>query len=203
MSESKLIDRRAFFKQCRNYFAAGTSGLLLTNQAMAVALDYVESASKKSSLQVFTAQQLAQLRVICGLVIPRTDTPGADDANVDWFIDNLLFHCYSKADHQRVFDVLTLIDSSAKTRANEIFLGLNQQAQFDLLTQLDKGQSPFNPEDRSQFKFLKGLIAFGYYTSKAGATKELSYQAVPGGFTGSIPYQDDMTAWGSKNYYHF
>ncbi|MDU0353713.1 hypothetical protein RS130_07055 [Paraglaciecola aquimarina] len=48
---------------------------------------------------------------------------------------------------------------------------------------------------------LKALIVFGYFTSEVGATQALNYQAVPGGFKGSIPCDENTKSWGSIDYY--
>jgi hypothetical protein len=55
--------------------------------------------------------------------------------------------------------------------------------------------------EKGQFRFLKALIVFGYFTSEVGATQALNYQAVPGGFIGSIPANSDTKSWGSLAYY--
>ncbi|MFA0810679.1 gluconate 2-dehydrogenase subunit 3 family protein [Microbulbifer epialgicus] len=66
-----------------------------------------------------------------------------------------------------------------------------------LLRALDAGDAPFSPSQRDQFKVLKHIICFGYYTSLEGATQELAYQAIPGGFKGSIPLAQTGKGWGS------
>jgi len=42
---------------------------------------------------------------------------------------------------------------------------------------------------------------FGYYTSQPGATKELTYLPLPGGFKGSVPLASVGSAYSSKAYY--
>ena len=59
----------------------------------------------------------------------------------------------------------------------------------------------FSDQDAQQFSFIKALTVFGYFTSEAGATQTLAYQAVPGGFKGSIPANQGTKSWGSLDYY--
>jgi hypothetical protein len=45
------------------------------------------------------------------------------------------------------------------------------------------------------FRLLKELVLLGYYTSEAGATRELRYAAVPGAFRGCVPLAEIGRAW--------
>ena len=62
-------------------------------------------------------------------------------------------------------------------------------------------ENGFNNEDKQNFKFVKTLLIYGYYTSEVGASKELAYLAIPGEFTGSVPYDSVAKGWGSMSYY--
>ena len=48
----------------------------------------------------------------------------------------------------------------------------------------------FSADQKAQFSLLKSLVVFGFFTSETGATVALNYLAVPGGFTGSLPYNE-------------
>ena len=56
-------------------------------------------------------------------------------------------------------------------------------------------------EDKQAFKALKSLLVFGFFTTEVGATQALNYQAVPGGFKGSVSYSSLKKSWGSLAYY--
>lgn len=42
---------------------------------------------------------------------------------------------------------------------------------------------------------FKRLVLVGYYTSEAGATEELRYEAVPGRYDGCLPVAEVGRAW--------
>ncbi len=156
------------------------------------------AAEPASDGKIFTLNQLKLLRNICSIVIPKTDTLGAAEVNTHSFIDNQLFHCYDKTEQEKMTRLLNLIDDVAKQLFSRFFISLGEQQQFELLTELDLGKNNFDEKQRADFKSLKQLICFGYYTSEVGASKELRYLAVPGGYKGSIPYKKTDASWGSQ-----
>ena len=141
------------------------------------------------------------LRDICALVIPKTGTAGAAEVDTHGFIDSQLYHCYPLEDQQKVSAVLSKINQIALQRYKQHFSGTTNAQQLELLTDLEKPANGFDGTDKSQFKFLKGQIVFGYYTSEVGASQELEYLVVPGPFKGSIPYDSLGKTWGSMNRY--
>jgi len=67
--------------------------------------------------------------------------------------------------------------------------------QTALLQAMDTGAAPFTQDDQRFFRQLKGYVAFAYYTSEPGATRELAYLPVPGGFTGDVKVTPSTRTW--------
>ena len=191
--------RRNFLKGFTTMLGGVAVGSLLTGNAIAVAMAYVPSSDNiLTDGKVFNKNQLMLLKQICSIVIPKTDTLGAAEVDTHGFIDNQLFHCHTIAEQETVLALLTLVDEHAQQQLSSAFLTLTAEQQFQLLTDLDLGQQSFNQTQRADFKLLKQLICFGYYTSEVGATQELRYDPVPGGFKGSIPYKSSDPTWATK-----
>ncbi|PWF39033.1 gluconate 2-dehydrogenase subunit 3 family protein [Massilia glaciei] len=70
--------------------------------------------------------------------------------------------------------------------ARKNFISLKPAGQAELLRALDATSAPFTKADHDFFIQLKSLTLFAYYTSEAGATLELNYVPVPGGFKGNV-----------------
>lgn len=200
--------KRKFIRGLTLLVGGSAATAFLTTKSMSVALAHVIDAENVLAVEpisdgkVFSLNQLKQLKSICAIVIPKTDTLGAAEVNTHGFIDNQLFHCYEVAQQEKLKGVLTLIDVVAQKLFSQSFISLKQTQQFELLTQLDLGKSNFDNKQRSDFKQLKKLICFGYYTSEVGASQELRYLAVPGGYKGSIPYKESDSSWGSQGLYY-
>ena len=200
--------RRKFVRGLSLLLGGSVTTALLSGNALAVAMAHsITSVSTLNSVptfagKIFTLSQLKQLQRICAIVIPKSDTLGAAEVNTHGFIDNQLFHCYEQAEQDKMITLLALIDDVAKQQFSLPFFSLNDKQQYALLTELDLGINNFDEQQRTDFKSLKQLICFAYYTSEVGASQELRYLAVPGGYKGSIPYKDSDASWGSQGLYY-
>ncbi|MFK8014630.1 MAG: gluconate 2-dehydrogenase subunit 3 family protein [Gammaproteobacteria bacterium] len=164
------------------------------DRLVAIADDYKPGPSTAVAAgRILDATQLATLRAVCSQVIPATDTPGAAEADVHGFIDHQLYHCHSDDQQETVRQVLDTLAKRADATGG--FSGLSHAHQLERLTALEASSKPFSDEDRNQFRFLKSMIVFGYFTSEIGATKALRFLPYPGGFSGSIPHAPNDKAW--------
>ena len=191
--------RRQFMAGFAAMFCTTVTGTLFGADAVARALDF--DSAEPTTTRLFNPPQFALLARVVDLVIPQTDTPGALAVNCHRFIDDQLFHCHPPEMQQSMIDLVDFIELSAQKFAKSTFLQLSQQQQIQLLTDMELAQNGFNQSHRLQFKQLKTLICFGYYTSQVGASQELAYQAIPGGYKGSVPYKQVGRGWGSLAYY--
>jgi len=199
VTEKQKQSRRRFLKGLTTMLGGATVGSMLTGNAISVAMAYVPSSdSILTDGKVFNKAQLTLLKQICAIVIPKTETLGAAEVDTHGFIDNQLFHCHSKAQQKRAIELLNLINRTAEKSFSTLFLNINADQQFNLLTELDRGELRFDQTQREAFKELKRFICFGYYTSEVGATQELRYDPVPGGFKGSIPYKSSDPSWSTR-----
>jgi hypothetical protein len=195
--------RRNFLKGFTTMLGGIAVGSLLTGNAISVAMAYVpNSESILTDGKVFNKSQLMLLKQICAIVIPKTDTLGAAEVDTHGFIDNQLFHCHTKEEQKTVSALLKLVDESAKEQLSTSFMKLTFEQQFQLLNDIDLGQEHFNQTQREDFKLLKQYICFGYYTSEVGATQELRYEPVPGGFKGSISYKSSDPSWATRGLFN-
>ena len=200
--------KRKFVKGLTLLVGSTAATAFLTTKSMSVALAHTIESEKTIAVEpltdgkVFSLNQLKQLKSICAIVIPKTDTLGAAEVNTHGFIDNQLFHCYDKSAQEKAKQLLSLIDVVAEKIFSQSFIVLKQTQQFELLTELDLGITSFSSTERQDFKLLKQLICFGYYTSEVGASQELRYLAVPGGYEGSIAYEKTDASWGSQGLYY-
>ncbi len=185
------IDRRETLK----YLALACGLVLSTHSLSLLAAGF--SSPRDMSRRRATALDAAQLELVKALgelIIPTTDTPGAIAAGVHDFINHQLAHCYNDAERGQILSGLARIDAVAQARHQQPFLACEPDLQIQLLQDMEAAREEFTPEDRLAFKQLKALVAFGYYTSETGATRELAYAAVPGGYK-PIKFADTSKAW--------
>jgi len=194
--------RRTFLLGLSALIGASAAEQILGGNGFTIARAYADSkANSDPSPKVLSQAQLLTLQHICQTVIPKTDTLGAGDVDTHGFIDNQLYHCFDQQAQSSVSDVISKIEKHANTRYKKLFPKLSLPESTELLSNIDTGQNGFNQAEKSQFKFLKYLIVFGYYTSEIGASSELKYDVVPGGFKSAVPLEDIGSAWGSRAFF--
>ena len=181
--------RRIALKQMALLF-----GLSLSAQSLDVLAATVKGTMPLST-KFFTPEQLQMTGVIADLIIPTTDTPGALAVNVHGFLDVYLAECVSKNDQEKFLNGLKKINSVTASKFRKPFLSCTQKQQTQLLTAIEKSDLGFTPDDKGFFTQFKSLTLFGYYTSEVGATQELAYLAIPGGYQGNFPFAKVGKAW--------
>ena len=160
-------------------------GLALTGDVLAAV------AKKPGKPELLAADELALTAVLADLIIPRTDTPGARDVDAHRTIDHLLAIC-TPVPAQAAFRAgLARIGTVDGKR----FVTLPPARQVALLHAIDTGTAPFTGADVGWFRQFKSYVAFAYYTSEPGATRELAYLPFPGGFDGHVKLTPSTHAW--------
>lgn len=97
------------------------------------------AAGAAARLEYFTAQQAAEVEAITALILPTTDTPGAREAGVVYFIDRAL-HTFA-ADQQKPFgEALAVVDAKRKElfAASEDFASLTTAQQTEILKAIEQ-----------------------------------------------------------------
>ena len=181
--------RRTAIKQM-----AGLLGLTLSASSLN-ALAQSSAASIQRATKFLDPEQLQMTGEIAEMIIPATDTPGALATDVHGFIDHYLVECMTKAEQDTFLTGLKKINLVAEEKFHKTFLACTPKQHVELITELDKGTGDFNSVDQQFFKLFKSLTLFGYYTSEAGATQELAYLAIPGGYKGNFPFAKIGKAW--------
>lgn len=170
--------------------------------------------------RTLTADQERLVATIADHIIPATDTPGARDVGVPAFIAGILAQ-YSADERARFLAGLADVDVRAHRACGARFVDCAPDARHALLAALDQEAyphaappvaAPGRSDERGQtenatadqrsarahpafFRVMKELTLVGYYTSEAGATRELRYARVPGRFDGCVPFATLGRAW--------
>lgn len=181
--------RRTAIKQI-----AGLLGLALSAHSLDV-LAASNTNSRKLTTKLLSAEELQMTGEIAELIIPATDTPGALAADVHSFIDQFLAECVSKYEQEEFKNGLKRINTVAEDNFHKTFLACTHKQQVQLLTAVEKKEMGFTQDDKDFFRHLKSYTLFGYYTSEAGASQELAFLPVPGGYQGNFPFAKIGKAW--------
>jgi hypothetical protein len=124
--------------------------------------------------KILTAHQNETVIVLTELIIPTTDTPGAEDTLVNRFIDGVLAEAPAP-DRDSFIRGLTWIDERSQALFKKGFAAASADDQTSLLTRLSAAG---NPEKEAQigrdfFDAIKSMTINGYYTTEIGLRREL------------------------------
>lgn len=136
----------------------------------------------------FSAPQSGLITSVVDIIIPRTSTPGAVDAGVPAFIDQMFASVYTKQEQDRYLASLAAFDRAG----GKPYLQLDDKQRKALVTRLHQealGQ-PADATSASAANFVlmtKKLAMLGFFMSEPGCTQVLQYAAVPGAYHADLP----------------
>ena len=193
-------NRRLFMKKMVALFGATTAAAVMSGCSKPVTKQLAAEGSTTEKGNLLSEHEMTVLYSLCETILPKTDTPSAVEVGCHEFVPHQLQHCHSKQQQDDCIQILNTVDIHANTQFGKSFALLQPQQQQQLLVTLESDNVSTDVE-KGQFRFLKALIVFGYFTSEVGVTKVLNYQPVPGGFIGSIPANSDTKSWSPQAYY--
>jgi gluconate 2-dehydrogenase gamma chain len=178
------MNRREWLK-CMSVLAAGA---VTAPSLLAVFDAHAAAQTPGEEPPFFSPTQTDLVSAVVDIIIPRTDTPGALDAGVPRFIDQMFKDVYAKDDQQRYLKSLAAFEhanpkpflqrDAAQRKA--LVSKLHSKALAD--KKIADSASPAN------FVLMtKKLTMMGFFLSQPGCTQVLQYIAVPGAYHADIP----------------
>src|SRR5690625_3625575 len=148
----------------------------------------------------FSAQDILLLDEVAETIVPRTDTPGAKDAEVGAVMTVMENDVYRHEEQTMFHQCLSQIDEAIQAEFGIVLLQLSQEHRHALVSQLDKEALAYSQQqgDSQYFTMIKQLTLFGFFTSKVGANEVLRYVAIPGRDDGCAPYKKGDRAWATQ-----
>lgn len=186
------MDRRDLLKM----IMAATGTAFVGSSAFAYDLTTSTALNKTG----FTTKDIALINEVGEAIIPKTDTPGAKDADVGSAIAVLVADCYSE-DEQKLFKQgLVKVQKAAQSEYGKNLEQLSAPQRTALLSGLDTLAKQYNAARQNgdlphYFTLFKQLVIFTFFTSKKGANEALRFVAIPGRYDGDYPYKKGDKAW--------
>lgn len=185
---------RSWYRTRRAFLLQSTAVAVLTGTGA------ISACSKSSIPKItevkpvnFTEPRFQRLARLCQLLIPKTDTDGAFEANVPQFVDRLLVSWASSQTRLDINAALDGLDEASIGAHNKPFLHCSDTAQIETLRVFEEGcfaetsiqktdqeRAPLLGDQSAGYRNLKKLIYRGYYHSETGCYDELQYDLVPG-----------------------
>jgi len=151
------MNRREWLK-CMSALALSAAGAPL----LAVFDAHAAAQEPAAGPRFFSRSQADMVAAVVDIIIPRTDTPGALDAGVPRFIDQMFKDVYPADEQARYLQALAAFEHAGGHHLDPV-----TAPAFVLMT--------------------KKLAMLGFFMSEPGCTQVLQYVAVPGGYQADVP----------------
>ena len=185
MTDVGMLDRRALLRSAILLVGGAASGALPD-------LAWAQGTAEATAKRFLPQAQLRVLQELCGVIIPKTDTPGAREAGVPELIDALLAEWASPKTRAQLVGAIDDVEARSRADAGAGLAALPPAKQLAFVTAYD---SAAMRGDNGGYRRLKDLILTGYYLSEPGATQELRYELAPGVWEPAVPVTAETRTW--------
>jgi hypothetical protein len=156
-------------------------------------------ATSTPTLAHFSAENIALLDEVAETILPRTETPGAKDAQVGQFMSGYVTDCYTIEEQATFHKGLMSLEDTCKQSYNRSFAALERAERESFVNQLDQeARTQVASGGTHYFTMIKQLTLFGFFTSEVGGTQVLRHLPIPGRYDGCAPYKPGDRAWATR-----
>lgn len=152
-----------------------------------------------------TTAQADTIAEIVDTILPRTDTPGAKDVNVDGFIGQVIDRVMPPSEQMAIQGAIDAFNERAEERFGKTFTELSPAERQAMLEQEERDSGTYNPQiwggtigeqkPVGIYRQLKSLAIWGYFSAEYIGKNVLSYDLVPGEQKGCIPLDEVGNNW--------
>ena len=195
------MDRRKVLRQ-----TSWLAGAAITAPAMLSLLQSCKSESRLNWQPTFLANDEAEfISSIVDIILPKTDTPGALDVNVDVFLDRLWAETADETTQAEVKKDIVDFNDNCKETYGSVFAKCSKEDQQKALEAAEAASGTFNynfwggaagkQEPVGFYRNLKSTAIWAYLSSEEIGKNVLSYDPVPGGYDGCIAADSVGNKW--------
>ncbi len=171
------------------------SKLIIAGALSTVSLSTLISSCKTDTKDAWiaefcTADEIKILEVLTEQIIPKTDTPGANDAMVHRFIDSAVNDVLESDEQKIIRDGLSSIEAMAKSAHSKSYVDIDAN-QRDAILQAKVDEAVKGDAEQYFFPLIKQLTLAGFFTSEIGSTQVLTHNPIPGEFLGCVPFGEN------------
>ena len=124
------------------------------------------------------------LAEIVETIIPKTNTPGAKELNVQQFVPKMVMDCYDKKAQEIYKKGFDLVENNAKNSFSKSFIDCDAKQRLEVLNKMSKSE---NSDEKNFVQLVKGLTIQGYLNSEYVMTNLRIFEFAPAHFYGCVP----------------
>ncbi|MBM1107676.1 gluconate 2-dehydrogenase subunit 3 family protein [Aurantibacter crassamenti] len=153
----------------------------------------------------FNENEAKTIATLVDMILPKTETPGALDMNVDVFIDTVIAKGYDENAQQEMRDNIAKFNEDCKADFGADFANLNETDRVKVLENAEITSGKFNPgvwgssvgkqEPIGFYRSLKAMAIGAYFTSEEIGKNVLNYDPIPGKYEPCKPVSEVGNKW--------
>ncbi len=143
--------------------------------------------------KILSAGQVRMVSEMTERVLPKSETPGAQDINVAQFVDLFIADVLNSEDQEKFIDGLGVFDKECQKSTGSSFDECNEEKQIAVLRIVEDRAFDESADDSDSqvyfYRNLKYLTLTGYFQSESIGKEILKYDPIPGQYVGCIPLE--------------
>ncbi|MEO0331341.1 MAG: gluconate 2-dehydrogenase subunit 3 family protein [Bacteroidota bacterium] len=155
--------------------------------------------------QFFSDEEARCISSLIDTILPRTDTPGALDVQVDRFIDQVIAQTYNSEAQQHIRSEIAQFNEKCKQLVGSTFADASKEERTRVLQAAEAEAGTFNgavwgttvgeQKPVGFYRSIKAMALGAYLSSEKIGKSVLSYDPVPGDYKGCIPVSEVGNRW--------
>ncbi|MEM6321348.1 MAG: gluconate 2-dehydrogenase subunit 3 family protein [Bacteroidota bacterium] len=155
--------------------------------------------------QFLNIEEAKMLTALIDVILPKTDTPGGLDVNVDKFLDKVFAEMYDESAQQAVRKDMAAFNANCVEKFGNTFDQLDDQQQVTILKAEEANGGQFNPGvwgtavgeqgPISFYRSLKSMMLWAYLSSEEIGKHVLNYDPIPAAYIGCMPLAEVGNKW--------
>jgi hypothetical protein len=153
----------------------------------------------------FNKEEALLISSLVDVLLPRTETPGALDVNVDRFMDLVFAKTLSVPEQEQLRKEMAVFNASCVADFGAPFIDLSIEDQQSILTTAEAHAPKFNgsvwgtavgkQKDVGFYRRTKAMAIWAYFSSEKIGKEVLAYDPIPGGYNGCLPLSEIGKRW--------
>jgi hypothetical protein len=192
---------REFAAYCRAHdrrmFMRGATSVVASTALVACGNEW--GLSERETGPFFSGRRGHVMNMLCDIIIPQTDTPGALAAGVPRLLEGFMSNWAGPASRDAARQSWEEIDKRLSVLAGQDITGAAREGQIAAVARIDAetfgNERVANLPWQIAYREQKVLIARTYYLTEAGATLELRHDDVPGEWHACTPLRPEDRTW--------
>lgn len=175
------MKRRKIIKYTAYATGAALSAPLISSLLVSCQSE-VATVKTTEELAFFTNEEMALVKKIVNLILPKTDSPSATDVGVHHTIDHMVGNVYTEKERTAYKTNFQALSQAAKNKSDK--------AMTNLVMQLNNKEAATAKTAQKGFQQLKQQTIAYYLSSKEIGMNYLNYLPVPGEYEACISLAD-------------